>query len=57
MYKTWKQRGWCVRRVTELLHEGTENECTRSNLYPDYNIPLFGDQREYIEKYLEQIEE
>jgi len=56
MVKTWKQRGWCVRRVTETHSDG-DIVYTRASLVPDYMIPLFGDKREYIEQYLEQIEE
>jgi len=40
------QRGWCVKKITQ--------EDSKSNIVEDNNIPLFQEQRDYIEKFLEQ---
>lgn len=46
---TWKKRGWCVtRKVVSKDIEGVE--AIRTSIEPDWEIPTFTQDREYIEK-------
>lgn len=51
-YDTWKKRGWCVTRKT-IEKEGT----IRTIIEPDWEIPTFTQDRDYINNHLIQIEE
>lgn len=52
---TWQKRGFCVTKQTIIHREGQpENEVMVPETFwsPDYNIPVFTQDREYIEKFV-----
>jgi len=51
--KVFEKRGWCVLRETKEV----EPEVMRTFIEPDWNVPTFSQDRDYIGKYLEQKEE
>jgi len=50
---TLEKRGWCVVRETKEVSPGI----LRTFIEPDWGIPKFSEDRDYIGKYLEQKEE
>lgn len=53
----WKQRGWCVRRTKEIFQPDPKTQpdilvFERTVIESDWDIPLFVEDREYVEKLL-----
>lgn len=51
--KTWQKRGWCVTKTSKEIEPGK----IRTFIEPDWNIPIFNKDRDYINKHTIQIEE
>lgn len=51
--ETWQKRGWCVTRETKEIEPGK----IRTIIEPDWEIPVFSKDRDYINQHLVQVEE
>ena len=48
----WQKRGWCVLRTQRLVNTEGGDEITRTSIQPDWEIPIFTKDREYVEKHV-----